>query len=105
MTIRCIVLDPGHGGSQRNGGSSPNNATGPNGLLEKNLTLDVARLVRDALVADPGPSAVRVLLTRDGDTNPSLADRARVAHDNNADIFVSIHLNGDASPSTDGSET
>ena len=37
-----VVLDPGHGGSVKVGGSSPNNAVGAGGLLEKDLTLDVA---------------------------------------------------------------
>ncbi|MFL6331777.1 MAG: N-acetylmuramoyl-L-alanine amidase, partial [Pyrinomonadaceae bacterium] len=44
-----VVLDPGHGGETAVGGSSPNNATGPNKLLEKNLTLDLARRVQKIL--------------------------------------------------------
>jgi N-acetylmuramoyl-L-alanine amidase/phosphatidylserine/phosphatidylglycerophosphate/cardiolipin synthase-like enzyme len=94
-----VVIDPGHGGATAVGGSSPNNATGPNGLLEKDLTLDISRRVSSALT-----SRAHVILTRTGDENRSLADRAKVAHDANAAVFLSIHLNGWKDPSVDGSE-
>ena len=94
-----VVIDPGHGGSAPVGGSSPNNATGPNGLLEKDLTLDLGRRVSAAL-----SSRAHVILTRTGDENHSLAERAKVARDANADVFLSIHLNGWKDPSVDGSE-
>jgi hypothetical protein len=94
------VIDPGHGGSQKVGGSSPNNATGPNGLLEKDLTLDLARRLPSLLTGDAD-----VVLTRNSDANISLADRARAARDRNADLFLSIHLNGFSNPQTDGTET
>jgi N-acetylmuramoyl-L-alanine amidase len=92
-----VVLDPGHGGNRRVGGSSPNNATGPNGLLEKNLTLDLARRTRDRLTDD-----ARVLLTRDDDVNLSLSERAAVARNGDADLFLSIHFNGFRDSSVDG---
>jgi hypothetical protein len=94
-----VVLDPGHGGSRAVGGSSPNNAHGPNGLLEKNLTLDIARRVRALL-----SGRARVIMTRDDDTNLSLATRAHLARDNQADVFLSIHLNGFHNPQVDGTE-
>jgi N-acetylmuramoyl-L-alanine amidase/GH25 family lysozyme M1 (1,4-beta-N-acetylmuramidase) len=94
-----VVIDPGHGGSTRVGGSSPNNATGPNGLLEKDVTLDLGRRVSSALAGK-----ARVIMTREGDDNRSLAERARVARDANADVFVSIHMNGFGDASVDGSE-
>jgi N-acetylmuramoyl-L-alanine amidase len=97
--LPVIVIDPGHGGSQSIGGSSPNNATGPNGMLEKDLTLDLARRLRAIL----SPVA-NVALTRDGDVNLSLADRARAARDRHADLFLSIHLNGFKDLQTDGTE-
>jgi hypothetical protein len=92
-------LDPGHGGSRAVGGSSPNNAHGPNGLLEKNLTLDIARRVRALL-----SGRARVIMTRDNDTNLSLASRAHLARDHQADVFLSIHLNGFHNPQVDGTE-
>jgi N-acetylmuramoyl-L-alanine amidase len=87
-----IVLDPGHGGSKTEGSSSPNNAQSPSGVLEKNLTLEIARLVRDALEARR-PS-LRVEQTRTTDVNLGLEARARRARDAEADIFLSIHFNG-----------
>ena len=96
-----IVIDPGHGGQTKVGGSSPNNATGPAGTLEKDLTLEVAALVRDAL---SGCDDV-VELTRDTDVNVGLADRAHVARDGDADVFLSIHFNGFHDASVNGTET
>jgi len=92
-----VVLDPGHGGSAKTGGSSANNATSASGVLEKTMTLELARLVRDELraISDDTPgSAIRVHLTRSDDSNLGLADRARVASAKRADVFVSIHFNG-----------
>ena len=94
-----IVLDPGHGGNAAVGGSSPNNATGPNGLLEKNLTLDLARRLQALLAA-----TADVSMTRTADTNLSLAARAQLARDRHADIFLSLHFNGFSNPQTDGTE-
>lgn len=92
-----VVLDPGHGGSEKIGGSSPNNATSPSGVLEKTMTLDMARRVQKHLkkMAELTPgSDIRVHLTRSGDSNLGLSDRAQVAEAKNADVFVSIHFNG-----------
>jgi N-acetylmuramoyl-L-alanine amidase len=92
-----VVLDPGHGGNEKIGGSSPNNATSTSGVLEKTMTLDMAKRVRKQLkqVAGLTPgSDIGVHLTRSGDSNLSLSDRAHVAEAKNADVFVSIHFNG-----------
>ena len=97
--LPIVVLDPGHGGGAKVGGSSPNHATGPNGLLEKNVTLDVAQRAASALTGQ-----ARVILTRTADTNLSLADRAAVARANQADVFLSIHFNGFHDPVVDGTE-
>src|SRR4051812_43859141 len=98
--LPLIVLDPGHGGGAKVGGSSANNAVGPNGLLEKNLTLDVARRVASLLAGDG-----RVLMTRAADVNLSLKARAEVARKNGAAVFLSVHLNGFPKPGVDGTET
>jgi N-acetylmuramoyl-L-alanine amidase len=94
-----VVIDPGHGGSVAVGGSSANNAVGPHGLLEKDLTLDIGRRVAALLV-----NRATVLLTRSVDENRSLSDRAKIARDADADVFLSIHLNGWKESSVDGSE-
>lgn len=101
---RLIVLDPGHGGSpppNKLGGSSWNNAIGPMGTLEKTLTLDVANRTRALLEA----VGHRVVLTRTGDVNLSLADRASVARSQNAAVFVSIHFNASTDHNAQGTET
>jgi N-acetylmuramoyl-L-alanine amidase len=94
-----IVIDPGHGGKEKVGGSSPNNATGANGLLEKNLTLDIANRVVKSLA-----NQADVFMTRTNDTNLGLAARAKVAKDKNASLFLSIHFNGFSDTKVDGTE-
>ena len=102
-----IVLDPGHGGSVKVGGSSPNNATSVSGVLEKNITLDIAKLTRDALAkrAVDNGHAVKVVLTRDQDVNLALSERARVAQTNGANLFLSIHCNASENHNARGVET
>jgi N-acetylmuramoyl-L-alanine amidase len=88
-----VVLDPGHGG-QDSGAMC-------GGLLEKDLTLDVARRI-DRLLDSEG---IATLMTRLGDTYVSLADRAAFANRVRNCIFVSIHFNEDNKPVTSGVET
>jgi N-acetylmuramoyl-L-alanine amidase len=100
--MAVIVLDPGHGGTIKIGGSSPNNATGPRGLKEKEVTLKVAFAAENALAG----SGHQVVLTRRGDNNLGIVERAAVAKDRRAPVFVSIHFN--APPGKDpaqGTET
>lgn len=96
MAKGTIVIDPGHGGNFDVGGSSKNNAVSASGVLEKNITLRMAFLVRDALeeLATLGGHTLKIILTRDSDKNLGLSDRAGVAKTNKADIFLSIHCNG-----------
>ncbi len=77
-----IVLDPGHGGSD------PGAEHGV--LQEKNLTLRIATIVRDILSEYGG---VQVYMTRTGDYAVGLEDRAQLAWNVHANMFVSIHLN------------
>jgi N-acetylmuramoyl-L-alanine amidase len=92
--FRTIVIDPGHGG--RDPG-----AHGPRGTEEKDITLKVALKLRDLLKKDPG---VRVLMTRERDVFVELEDRARYANGNEADLFVSIHVNSHPQRSVRGIE-
>jgi N-acetylmuramoyl-L-alanine amidase len=98
--MSIIVIDPGHGGDVKVGGSSPNNARGPSGVLEKTLTLAIARRLVPVLEA----RGHRALLTRDRDVNLGLAARAHVARERKADAFISIHFNG-FNGRTQGTET
>lgn len=102
-----VVIDPGHGGTgPKIGGSDANHAVSPTGVLEKNMTLQLGLLVRDALkaAATDGGHTIKVLMTRDTDKNLTLADRAGVAKANKADRLLSLHFNG-FDKATRGTET
>jgi|HubBroStandDraft_6_1064221.scaffolds.fasta_scaffold422115_1 N-acetylmuramoyl-L-alanine amidase len=89
---KVIVIDPGHGGTSPVGGSSPNNATAlPSGILEKTMTLDMAKRIRSAIAGKTAD--VEVVLTRSTDVNIGIGDRARTSANNRADLFLSIHFN------------
>src|SRR6266550_1619647 len=88
-----VVLDPGHGG-QDSGAMC-------GGVLEKDLTLDVARRI-DRLLNSEG---IATLMTRMGDTYVSLADRAAFGNRANDSIFISIHFNEDNKLVASGVET
>lgn len=90
-----VVLDPGHGGS------NPGATGAVPGLHEKQLTLLLARAVRDRLEA----SGVHVVLTRDRDATMTLRRRMLVANELGADLFVSIHANASPTRSQRGFET
>lgn len=92
--IRTIVVDAGHGGTEEG-------ARGPSGTLEKHVTLSVARRLKAALESRLG---VRVILTRDADTRVELDERAALANNNKADMFVSLHANASVRPSAAGAE-
>lgn len=96
MAKGTVVIDPGHGGSVEIGDSSANNAVSASGVLEKNITLRFAFLVREALqeLATIGGHTLQIHLTREVDKNLGLCDRAKVAKTKSADIFLSIHCNG-----------
>jgi N-acetylmuramoyl-L-alanine amidase len=92
--IRTVVIDAGHGGDETG-------ARGPVGTLEKDVTLSVARRLKVALEARLG---VRVILTRDGDQTVGLDERAAVANNNKADLFISLHANASVRQSAAGAE-
>lgn len=82
LAVRKIALDPGHGGDSLG-------TKAPLGLVEKELTLDIANRVRKLLEAD----SFQIVMTREQDRAVSLEERGRLANREGADIFVSIHLN------------
>ena len=95
-----IALDLGHGGQLAVDGSTPNRAVGRAGALEKDLTLDVGLRVRRLL----GGRGIEAALTRDGDVNVGLAERAAAARRVGAAALVSLHFNADADPRVQGTE-
>lgn len=77
-----ICLDPGHGGND-------SGAVGVNNAYEKDLTLKIAQYCKQELEKYD----CNVVMTRTGDTNPSLEDRANYAKSQGAQYLISIHLN------------
>jgi hypothetical protein len=98
--VSAIVVDAGHGGADVAGHSTPVGVVGPGGTREKDLTVDIARRVRRILAARGQP----VTLTREADVNLSLRERIAVARARPDARFVSLHWNGSASVSEQGSE-
>jgi N-acetylmuramoyl-L-alanine amidase len=93
---RTVVVDAGHGGHDPG-------AVGPSGLYEKNVVLDIAIRVR-AIMKKDYPSC-DVVLTRETDVFIPLPDRAKIANDHKADLFVSIHANASPNRKARGIET
>ncbi len=92
---RTIVIDPGHGGLDPG-------AKGKFGSVEKDIDLAISKKLK-ALIEQS--QAYRVVLTRDKDVNPSLENRAAIANNNDALVFLSIHVNGSFRKKAQGSET
>jgi N-acetylmuramoyl-L-alanine amidase len=82
LSIKNIVIDAGHGGWQTG-------AISESGLLEKDVTLDIARRLRRLMSGGP----FNLMMTRQKDRAVSLAKRVAFANSNRADLFVSIHVN------------
>lgn len=105
---RVIVVDPGHGGIDPG-------VVGKNGVYEKDITLAVGK----KLAAHLGQSGAMVLMTRETDTDLSdsttlgaaakkredLQRRVALANDNQADLYVSVHVNSFQSPDRRGAQT
>ncbi len=93
--LRTIVIDPGHGGKDAG-------CPGPDKKHdEKHIVLNIAKYFGDR-IKEEYPS-VKVVYTRSGDTYPNLTDRVKIAHKNNADLFISIHCNSNHNKSASGS--
>ena len=89
---KVIVLDPGHGGTDPGALGDDNK--------EKDLTLSTAKKLKAKLEA----AGAKVLMTRTGDTYPSLSERVAFSKKNKADVFISIHYNAGSS-SANGIDT
>ena len=89
-----IVLDAGHGGKD-------SGAIGVTGVKEKDVNLTITLGV-DKLLRDVG---LRTVLTRAGDTYPTLSERTEIANNASASLFLSIHNNAMGSGELDASGT
>jgi N-acetylmuramoyl-L-alanine amidase len=91
---KLIVIDPGHGGDD------------PGALMnkhfyEKDYTLDISKRLQRLLTQ----LGAHVVMCREGDQNPSLEERTRLANINKTDVFISVHINSFISPFSGGTET
>jgi N-acetylmuramoyl-L-alanine amidase len=93
--VNTVVLDAGHGGHDTG-------ALGKNSR-EKDITLAIVLKLRDYI--HENMKDVKVILTRDDDTFVELYRRARIANENKADLFISVHCNSTKSASAYGVET
>jgi N-acetylmuramoyl-L-alanine amidase len=88
-----IAIDPGHGGEDPG-------ALGRSGTQEKDVTLAIARKLKERIEREPN---MRAVLTREGDYFIPLQMRVHKARRINADLFVSIHADAFIKPHARGS--
>ena len=88
-----IAIDAGHGGEDPG-------AHGANGSFEKNITLKIAKKLKEKIDAEPN---MRGILTRDGDYFIPLHGRVVKARNAKADLFVSIHADAFTNQAARGS--
>ena len=87
-----VAIDAGHGGEDPG-------ALGPGGVREKHVVMEISRQLQRIIDSTPGYTA---LMVRDGDYYIALRDRAEIARQNRADIFLSIHADAFDQPSANG---
>jgi N-acetylmuramoyl-L-alanine amidase len=92
--LQTIVIDAGHGGDDAG-------VRGAGGAQEKALTLEVARRLRALIEMRLG---IRVVLTRSEDRTVTLDERAAIANNSKADLFLSLHLNSAPAGAVAGAE-
>ncbi len=95
LKLGRVVIDAGHGGHD-------SGTIGPNGLMEKELVLDVALRLGALITKQMG---AEVIYTRSTDVFIPLEERTRIANDQKADLFISVHANSSSEPSATGVET
>jgi N-acetylmuramoyl-L-alanine amidase len=93
--IRKIVLDPGHGGKDPG-------AIGIGGSTEKDIVLSIAKKLAVKLRKEMG---VQVVLTRKDDRFVALENRTAIANAEDADLFISLHMNASPNGEAKGIET
>ena len=81
VPLSIVILDPAHGGTDPG-------ARGVGGVRESDLVLSFSALVRTELEKQ----GLRVVLTREGNDNPSLDDRAARANSQRGAVFISLHV-------------
>jgi N-acetylmuramoyl-L-alanine amidase len=95
LVVDKVCIDAGHGGREHGKESA-------NGVFEKDVTLAIARVVRDRIQAD---LRLEVVMTRDDDRLLGLRERTEIANASGSDLFVSIHCNSWFNQHTGGFES
>lgn len=93
--IKTVVIDAGHGGKDPG-------AVGKN-TYEKKITLAIALKLGEYI--SEGYTDVKVIYTRDDDTFIELFRRSEIANENNADLFISVHVNANTNTKATGTST
>ena len=93
--MKTVIIDPGHGGLETG-------AQGKSGLLEKDVTLAIGLKLKNVIQRN---LTFNVVMTREKDIDISLDNRAAVANNNKAYLFISIHANSSYRKDARGSET
>ncbi len=93
LKVRTIMIDPGHGGKDPG-------AKGFAGVREKDVVLDISKRLK-VLLQEAG---LKVLMTRESDSYPTLEERTKMGTDKDIDLFVSIHANSMPSRKIQGVE-
>ncbi len=94
LGLNTVVIDPGHGGND------PGCISKDKKTREKNLTLDISRrLAKKIRAAYP---EIKVLQTRNSDVFVPLVQRAQIANNAHAELFISIHINAIAGTGPNG---
>jgi N-acetylmuramoyl-L-alanine amidase len=87
-----VAIDPGHGGQD-------SGALGKRGTKEKDVVLAIAKKLAKLVDKEPG---MKSYLTRNKDVFIPLRRRIKLAHDNGADMFISIHADAFNNPKAKG---
>ena len=93
LGMKTIMIDAGHGGSD------PGAMNGQH--KEKVYTLQIAKRLQTQLEK----LGFRVIMTRTGDTYPTLQDRAALCKKHKPDLYISIHCNSSTNKTPSGIET
>ena len=95
LGIQRIVIDPGHGGKDPG-------CIGKEGTYEKDIVLDICARLKKLLLQNKG---LEIILTRETDFFVPLDNRADIANQKKADIFISVHANSYPNRKRAGVET
>lgn len=94
LGLNTVVIDPGHGGND------PGCISKDRKTREKDLTLDISRRLAKKIRAEY--PQMKVLQTRNTDVFIPLVQRAQIANNAHANLFISVHINATTGTSANG---